>query len=40
MTRRRTLAWAAVALTLAATFAAYLNPHVVVSLANQIWSCF
>ncbi len=25
---------------LAATFAAYLNPHRVVELAKQLWSCF
>jgi hypothetical protein len=41
MTRaRRTIAWAAAALALAAVFAAYLNPHFVVELANQVWSCF
>lgn len=30
----------AIALTLAAVFAAYLDPNVVVHLANQVWSCF
>lgn len=25
---------------LAATFAAYLSPHMVVDLANRIWACF
>ena len=29
---------AAVALT--AVFAAYLNPHLVVDLANRVWACF
>jgi hypothetical protein len=26
--------------SLAAVFAAYLNPHVVVDLANRVWACF
>ena len=38
--RQRTLLWAVVALALAAVFAAYLNPHLAVELANQVWSCF
>jgi hypothetical protein len=25
---------------LAAVFMAYLNPHLVVDLANRVWSCF
>jgi hypothetical protein len=25
---------------LAAVFAAYLNPHLVVDLANRVWACF
>ena len=29
-----------VVLALAAVFAAYLNPHLAVELANQLWSCF
>ena len=28
------------ALTLAAVFAAYLNPHLAVELASQVWACF
>jgi len=40
MKLRPALAWAAVALVLAAVFAAYLNPHTVVDLANRVWSCF
>lgn len=30
----------AFAVVLAATFAAYLSPHMVVDLANRVWSCF
>jgi hypothetical protein len=30
----------AVAAALAAVFAAYLNPHLVVDLANRVWACF
>jgi hypothetical protein len=33
------LAWTAAAAALAAVFAAYLNPHVVVDLATRVWSC-
>jgi hypothetical protein len=42
MARRgaRIAMWAAALLTLAAVFAAYLDPHVMVSLANQLWACF
>ena len=32
--------WGAALLALAAVFAAYLNPHLAVELANQLWSCF
>ncbi len=32
--------WAAVLAALAAVFAAYLNPHLTVDLANRLWSCF
>ena len=28
------------ALALAAVFAAYLDPHLAVDLANRFWSCF
>jgi len=41
MTRtRRALVWAAVGVVLAAVFAAYLSPHVVVDLATRVWACF
>ena len=33
-------AWGAALLALAAVFAAYLNPHLAMELANQLWSCF
>jgi hypothetical protein len=33
--------WRALAAALlAAVFAAYLNPHLAVELANAVWSCF
>ena len=32
--------WTAVALALAAVFAAYQRPDLAVDLANRIWSCF
>jgi ferric-dicitrate binding protein FerR (iron transport regulator) len=32
--------WLAVAAALAATFWAYLNPHLALELANQVWACF
>ena len=32
--------WAAATVALAAVFAAYFNPHLVVDLANRVWSCF
>ena len=37
---RRLTAWLAAALALGAVFAAYLNPHLVVDLANRVWACF
>ena len=37
---RRVLLWLAVAAALAGVSAWYLNPHVVVDLANKVWSCF
>ena len=40
MKHARTLAWSAVALALAATFAAYLRPDLAVDLANRLWACF
>jgi hypothetical protein len=41
-TRRRAhLMWGVVAvLALAGVFMAYLNPHLMVDLANRIWACF
>ncbi len=39
-TPRRLLLWAAAAAALAAVAAAYLDPHVMVDLANKVWSCF
>ena len=30
----------AVVAALAGVFAAYLNPHLVVDLANRVWACF
>ena len=32
--------WGAALLALAAVFAAYLNPHLAVELASQVWACF
>ena len=32
--------WVAALLALAAVFAAYLNPHMAVDIANFVWSCF
>ena len=37
---RAVLVWAAAAVALAAVFAAYLSPHMVVDLATRVWSCF
>jgi hypothetical protein len=39
-TPRRLLLTAAAAAVLAAVAAAYLDPHVIVDLANKVWSCF
>ncbi|MEY4747859.1 MAG: hypothetical protein RIQ60_73 [Pseudomonadota bacterium] len=36
----RLLAWIAVASALAATFCAYLQPALMVDLANRLWTCF
>ncbi|MFO1330292.1 MAG: hypothetical protein U1F56_23315 [Rubrivivax sp.] len=36
---RPLIAWALAALALAAVFAAYLDPHVVVDLATRVWAC-
>jgi hypothetical protein len=41
MTRaRRWLLGIGAALALAGVFAAYLDPHLAVDLANRFWSCF
>jgi hypothetical protein len=34
------MAWAAALVALAGVFAAYLNPHAMVDLANRVWACF
>ena len=36
----RVMAWGAAAAALLAVFAAYLRPDVMMTLANQLWSCF
>ena len=36
----RLLAWAAVLAALAAVFALYLQPTLLVSLSEQLWACF
>ncbi len=36
----RILAWAAVLAVLAAVFALYLQPTLLVSLSEQLWACF
>jgi hypothetical protein len=40
MMRRRVLAWTAAIALLAAVFALYLQPDMVLSLAGQLWNCF
>lgn len=42
MKPEHTRRWIAVAalLALGAVFAAYLNPHLAVDLANRVWACF
>ena len=37
---RRLAVWIGVATALAAVFAAYQNPHLVVDLATRVWACF
>ncbi len=37
---RRLGIWAVTLAVLAAVFAAYLNPHLAVDLANRVWACF
>lgn len=36
----RPAAWLLALAALAAVFAAYLNPHMAVDIANFVWSCF
>ena len=36
----RVAAWSAVAVALAAVFAAYQRPDLAVDLANRLWACF
>ena len=36
----RLAAWSAIAIALAAVFAAYQRPDVAVDLANRLWACF
>ncbi|WP_395701462.1 hypothetical protein [Aquabacterium sp.] len=40
MKTRRLLWHAAALLALAAVFAWYFNPHLMVDLANRVWACF
>lgn len=37
---KRLAAWTVVALALGAVFFAYLQPTLLVDLANRVWSCF
>lgn len=37
---RHLLGWTAAALALAAVFAAYLSPHLMLDLAARLWACF
>ncbi|WP_256360032.1 hypothetical protein [Methylibium sp. Pch-M] len=37
---KRFLIWAASAAALSAVFLAYLQPDLMVDLANRVWSCF
>ena len=37
---RRLLAWTAALAVLGAVFVAYLQPTLMVELANQLWACF
>lgn len=40
MKASRVLTAVGVALALGVVFAAYLNPHLAVDLANRFWACF
>ena len=37
---KRAAAWAAALAVLSLVFAAYLQPQLMVELANQLWACF
>ena len=37
---RRAVTWAVLGAVLLLVFAAYLQPDVAVTLANQLWNCF
>jgi type II secretory pathway component PulM len=37
---RRVLLWGAASLALVLVFFAYLQPHMALALANQLWNCF
>jgi len=37
---RRWFAWLLVGGVLCAVFLSYLNPHLMVDLANRLWACF
>ena len=37
---RRAVAWAVLGAVLLLVFAAYLQPDVAMTLANQLWNCF
>ena len=40
MKLRRIAPWSAVTLALLLVFAAYLQPDIAFTLANQLWNCF
>ena len=40
MRKAKVAAWSAVAVALAAVFAAYQRPDLAVDLANRLWACF
>lgn len=37
---KRAIVWAGTLAVLAGVFALYVQPDVIVSLANQVWNCF
>ncbi len=40
MKLRRVAAWSVATLALLLVFAAYLQPDLAITLANQLWNCF